>query len=70
VKAIQAKNVLAVKADTTLSNYDASVDLQTIYNIPGTVPITILHLPGKTEPEQITGIYDPETLLRLLEKLE
>ncbi|MFZ9033306.1 MAG: protein-disulfide reductase DsbD family protein [Anaerohalosphaeraceae bacterium] len=70
VKAIQAKNVLAVKADTTLSNYDASVDLQKIYNIPGTVPITILHLPGKTEPEQITGIYDPETLLRLLEKLE
>jgi thiol:disulfide interchange protein DsbD len=70
VKAIQDKNVLAVKADTTLSNYDASVDLQKIYNIPGTVPITILHLPGKAEPEQITGIYDPQTLLEILEKLE
>jgi thiol:disulfide interchange protein len=70
VKAIQDKNVLAVKADTTLSNYDASVDLQKIYNIPGTVPITILHLPGKVEPEQITGIYDPQTLLDILEKLE
>ncbi|MHC5213981.1 MAG: thioredoxin family protein [Planctomycetota bacterium] len=70
VKAIEDKGVLSIKADTTLRNYDASIDLQKIYNIPGTVPITILHLPGKTEPEQITGIYDPQTLIEILEKLE
>ncbi|MHC5122137.1 MAG: thioredoxin family protein, partial [Planctomycetota bacterium] len=70
VEAIEDKGVLSIKADTTLRNYDASIDLQKIYNIPGTVPITILHLPGKTEPEQLTGIYDPQTLLEILEKLE
>ena len=70
VEVIEDKGVLSIKADTTLRNYDASIDLQKIYNIPGTVPITILHLPGKTEPEQITGIYDPKALLEILEKLE
>jgi thiol:disulfide interchange protein len=70
VNLIQEKSVLAVKADTTLSNYEASVDLQKMYNIPGTVPITILHLPEKKDPVQITGIYEPKTLIEILEKLE
>lgn len=70
VKMIEDKSVLSIKADTTLSDYDASIDLQKIYNIPGTVPITILHLPEKTEPLKISGIYDSEILLEILEKLE
>lgn len=70
VQTVEDKNILAIKADTTLRDFDASIDLQKIYNIPGTVPITILHLPGREEPTQLTGIYDPETLLEILEKLE
>jgi thiol:disulfide interchange protein len=70
VRMIEDKGVFAVKADTTLRNYDASIDLQKIYDIPGTVPITILHLPGEDEPTQLPGIYDYQTLLEILEKLE
>jgi thiol:disulfide interchange protein len=46
---IRQKSVLAIKADTTVRDYPATVALRDIYNEPG-VPVSILFLPGKKEP--------------------
>lgn len=43
--AIKKKDVLAVRADTTVSDYPATKALANIYNEPG-VPVSILILPG------------------------
>ncbi len=67
---LKAKNVLAVKADTTLAEFAASVDLQEVYGVPGTVPMTILHLPGADEAVRLSGIYDKQALFEAMEGLE
>jgi thiol:disulfide interchange protein DsbD len=64
------KNVLAIKADTTLAGFPASVDLQQVYGIPGTVPMTILHLPGRPDPIHLSGIYDKQELFEALQPLD
>ena len=46
---IEEKAVLAIKADTTLDTYPATLALKNKYNEPG-VPVTILFLPGTDEP--------------------
>jgi thiol:disulfide interchange protein DsbD len=48
IELIEAKNVLAVKADTTLRDYEATLALKNIYNEPG-VPVSILILADGTE---------------------
>lgn len=45
---ISQKGVYAVKADTTIEDFQASIDLKNIYNEPG-VPVCILFLPGGDE---------------------
>lgn len=67
---LRHKNILAVKADTTLADFPAAVDLQKVYGIPGTVPMTLLLLPGNPEPVKLTGIYGKTDLLNTLNKLE
>lgn len=59
---LNEKNIFSVKADTTLADMPASVDLQKVYGIPGTVPMTILLLPGSTEPVRLAGIYSKQEL--------
>ena len=65
---LKANNVLPVKADTTLADFAASKDLQAIYGVPGTVPMTILHLPWKDEPVRLSGIYDKQELFEAIER--
>ena len=47
-KLIEEKKVLAIKADTTVKDYPATLALKNIYNEPG-VPVTILFVPGQKE---------------------
>ncbi len=69
--ALRKKNILPVLADTTLADFPASVDLQQVYGIPGTVPMTILLLSGRAdEPIHLSGIYDKQTLFDALRPLD
>ena len=67
---LKTKNILSIKADTTLASFSASVDLQQVYGIPGTVPMTILHLPGRPDPIHLSGIYDKQELFEALQPLD
>jgi thiol:disulfide interchange protein DsbD len=64
---LKQKNILAVKADTTLADFPASIDLQQVYHIPGTVPMTILLLGGQSDPVRLSGIYDKQELFEALD---
>jgi hypothetical protein len=59
---------VAVKADTTLKDYPATIDLKNVYNEPG-VPVTILLIPGQQEPTRFRGITFGDDLKSALEKL-
>lgn len=65
---IKAKDVLAIKGDTTLRQSAASVDLKDLYKEPG-VPVSILFVPGKNEPVRLHGLLIGAELKELLEKL-
>jgi thiol:disulfide interchange protein DsbD len=65
---IDKKGVLAIKADTTETNQPATLDLKNVYNEPG-VPVTILHLPGQTEPTRLRELFFDDELRELLENL-
>ena len=64
---IKQKGVLAVKADTTLKDYPATIALEKIYNEPG-VPVSILLVPGQ-EPMRWRGLAFGNELKSALEKL-
>lgn len=64
---IKQKNVLAIKADTTLAGTKATLDLANIYNEPG-VPVTVLHLPAGKE-RHLRGLFGKNELLKLLNEL-
>jgi thiol:disulfide interchange protein len=59
---------LAIKADTTLTRYEATDALKNKYNEPG-VPVTILFLPGVGEPVRLHEIFFAGRLKELLQKL-
>jgi len=65
---IEEKEVLAVKADTTLTKYPATLALKNKYNEPG-VPVTILFIPGAEEPVKFHEIFFAGKLKELLQKL-
>jgi thiol:disulfide interchange protein len=65
---IEQKDVLAIKADTTLENYEAAIDLKNKYKEPG-VPVTIVYIPGQQEPTRFNEIFFAKKLKQLLEKL-
>lgn len=65
---IKEKNVLPIKADTTLIDYPATVDLKTVYGEAGNVPVTIVLLPNGTQTK-LRGIFNKERLLDILEQL-
>jgi len=65
---IENKNVLAIKADTTLENYPASLDLKNKYKEPG-VPVTILYIPGEQDTVRFNEMFFAKELKVLLEKL-
>jgi len=65
---IQEKNVLAVRADTTVVDYPATTDLKRLYGEAGNVPVTIVLLPDGSQ-EKLRGIFDRQELIQLLRKL-
>ena len=67
-KLIKEKNVLAIKGDTTVSDYPATIALKNIYNEPG-VPVSMLFVPGQKEPVIWRGLAFAGELKTTLEKL-
>jgi thiol:disulfide interchange protein len=67
-KLIEQKDVLAIKADTTLENYPAALDLKNKYKEPG-VPVTIVYVPGVQKPVRFNEIFFAKKLRQLLENL-
>jgi thiol:disulfide interchange protein DsbD len=65
---IKRKGVLPVKADTTLADSPATIDLKEIYNEPA-VPVSILLLPQQSEPARLHGLLIGSTLKDLLQDL-
>ncbi|MGA2071352.1 MAG: thioredoxin family protein [Sedimentisphaerales bacterium] len=66
---IKQKGVLAIRADTTVSDYPATVALKEIYNEPG-VPVNILLVPGQDEPKRWRGLSFGDELKSALEQLK
>jgi thiol:disulfide interchange protein len=69
VRLIESKNVLAIKADTTLHDYAATIDLVDIYGEAGNVPVTILIRPDGEREKPLRGIFDKSDLAGRLEAL-
>ena len=67
-KLIDRKGVLAIKGDTTEAKYAATLALKNVYKEPG-VPVTILWLPGSTEPVRLHELLFNDELKELLEPL-
>ncbi len=65
---IRKKNVLAVKADTTSIDMPATKDLVKVYGESGTVPVSIILLPGGKQVK-LRGIFDKEKLIAILEEI-
>jgi len=64
---IEQKNVLAVKADTTVKDYPATLALKDKYQEPG-VPVAVLHLPDGTE-HHLQGLISRKDLKKILANL-
>jgi len=65
VRLIEAKNVLPVKADTTVIDYPATRDLKALYGEAGNVPVTVVLLRDGAR-EKLRGIFDKSELIRIL----
>ena len=65
---IERKGVLAIKADTTEQDFPATKLLKDTYGEPG-VPVSMLFIPGKSEPARLRGILFAGKLKSLLEAL-
>jgi len=67
-KLIRAKDVLAIKADTTLNSYPAMRDFKEVYGEAGNVPVSIVLLPDGSQ-EKLRGIFAKEELVGILTTL-
>ena len=65
---LKQKNVLVIKADTTVRDYAATKALKEIYNEPG-VPVSILFVPGQKDTLRWRQIRFADSLKTALEKL-
>lgn len=68
VRLIQDKNVLPIKADTTVIDYPATRDLKAVYGEAGNVPVTIVVRPDGSR-DKLRGIFDKDELIQILSKL-
>jgi thiol:disulfide interchange protein len=65
---VHDKKVLAIKADTTVRDYPATLALKNIYKEPG-VPVSILFIPGEEQPVRWRGKAFADELTSLLQQL-
>ncbi len=56
---LEQKGILAVKADTTLANYPAAVDLNAVFGEAGSVPLTVILDPADDTLVKLRGIFTP-----------
>lgn len=63
---IREKDVVAIKGDTTVRDYAATLALKNIYKEPG-VPVSVLFLPGKSESLRWRGLTFGDKLKAALE---
>jgi thiol:disulfide interchange protein DsbD len=68
-KLIEENQVLAIKANTTKTNAPATLALKNIYNEPGAVPVSILHIPGEKEPIKWHKIFFADELKEALQNI-
>ena len=68
VKLLQRKNVLTIKADTTLIDYPATKDFKQVYGEAGNVPVSIVLLPDGSQ-KKLRGIFDKAELIGILNGL-
>lgn len=66
VELMKARNVLPIKADTTLHDYPATVALKEVYGEAGNVPVTIVIRPDGSQVKK-RGIFDKQELIEILE---
>ena len=65
----EEKNILAIKADTTLEDSAATAALKNVYKEPA-IPVSLLFLPDQNEPGRFAGeIFFAGKLKGILEKL-
>jgi thiol:disulfide interchange protein len=69
VKMLEDKEIVTVEADTTSHKYQATGDLKTIYNEPGSVPVSILITPDDTR-HKLRGVFEKKDLIELIENIE
>jgi len=67
-KLIEEKGILAIKADTTVRDYPATLALKNVYNEPG-VPVSMLFVPGKNEHVRWRNMSFANELKAFLERL-
>jgi thiol:disulfide interchange protein len=67
-KLIKEKAVIAIKADTTVRDYPATIALKNKYNEPG-VPVSMLFVPDVEEPVKWRSMTFGDQLKKELEKL-
>ncbi len=65
---LKQKQVLTIRGDATWATNPATLDLKKVYGEPG-VPVTILYVPGKSEPVRFPGMLIGGELKAALEKL-
>ena len=65
---IEQKNIVAIKADTTLATYPAAKDLNTVFGEAGSVPLTVVLDPKDRSMVKLRGIFTPEELKQTLNR--
>jgi len=65
---MEKKDVLTIKADTTLNDYPATEDLKQVYGEAGNVPVSIVLLPDGSR-RKLRGIFDKQELIQILNRL-
>jgi thiol:disulfide interchange protein DsbD len=68
VDLLRDRNVLPIKADTTLIDYPATEDLKQVYGEAGNVPVSIVLLPDGSR-QKLRGIFDKQDLVQILNRL-
>lgn len=68
IRWLEEKNVLPIKADTTVIDYPATIDFQEIYGEAGNVPVTIILLPDG-DVRKLRGIFNKKELIDLIKSL-
>ncbi len=65
---IEREKIVAIKADTTLSNYPAAIDFNTVFGEAGSVPLTILLNPEDKTMTKIRGIFTSAELRQIIDE--